>query len=134
MSRPSLPPHPTLVAQDVVDQFAELDRARRTSSQVAATLMTPAGLIRSASSPKNLWNLVKKAIFIRKHLDTVLKDKDCKVRLVLVNERVHRPLRYFNAKQPISPSFEPSTTWRLPRRLSLKRLCALWVVWARALM
>ena len=45
--------------------------------------------------PENLYNLIKKAVSIRKHLEINRKDKDAKYRLILIEARIHRLTRYF---------------------------------------
>ena len=56
--------------------------------------------------PEDLWHLVKKAVAVRKHLETNRKDKDSKFRLILIESRIHRLARYYKSKQQIPPSFK----------------------------
>lgn len=56
--------------------------------------------------PEDLWHLVKKAVAVRKHLETNRKDKDSKFRLILIESRIHRLARYYKTKQQIPPSFK----------------------------
>ena len=56
--------------------------------------------------PEDLWHLVKKAVAVRKHLETNRKDKDSKFRLILIESRIHRLSRYYKSKQQIPPSFK----------------------------
>ncbi|THH17088.1 hypothetical protein EW146_g3655 [Bondarzewia mesenterica] len=58
------------------------------------------------SIPEDLWHLVKKAVAVRKHLETNRKDKDSKFRLILIESRIHRLARYYKTKQQIPPSFK----------------------------
>jgi ribosomal protein S15P/S13E len=58
------------------------------------------------SIPEDLWHLVKKAVAVRKHLETNRKDKDSKFRLILIESRIHRLARYYKSKQQIPPSFK----------------------------
>ena len=43
--------------------------------------------------PEDLWHLIKKAVAVRKHLETNRKDKDSKFRLILIESRIHRLAR-----------------------------------------
>ena len=56
--------------------------------------------------PEDLWHLVKKAVAVRKHLETNRKDKDSKFRLILIESRIHRLARYYKTKQQIPPTFK----------------------------
>ena len=56
--------------------------------------------------PEDLWHLVKKAVAVRKHLETNRKDKDSKFRLILIESRIHRLARYYKSKQQIPPTFK----------------------------
>jgi len=56
--------------------------------------------------PEDLWHLIKKAVSVRKHLETNRKDKDSKFRLILIESRIHRLARYYKSKQQIPPTFK----------------------------
>ena len=45
--------------------------------------------------PEDLYNLIKKAVAVRKHLEKFRKDKDSKFRLILIESRIHRLARYY---------------------------------------
>jgi len=45
--------------------------------------------------PEDLYNLIKKAVSVRKHLEKNRKDTDSKYRLILIESRVHRLVRYY---------------------------------------
>lgn len=55
--------------------------------------------------PEDLYFLIKKAIAIRKHLETNRKDKDSKFRLILVESRIHRLARYYRSKKYLPPNW-----------------------------
>mmetsp|Transcript_17794 Transcript_17794/g.20178 ORF Transcript_17794/g.20178 Transcript_17794/m.20178 type:complete len:152 (-) Transcript_17794:438-893(-) len=61
--------------------------------------------------PEDLYHLVKKAVSVRKHLETNRKDKDAKFRLILIESRIHRLARYYRrTKQlPANWKYESST-------------------------
>lgn len=65
--------------------------------------------------PEDLDALVKKAISIRKHLESNKKDKDSKYRLILVESRLSRLARYYKTKKMIPP------TWCPPYRAAVKK-------------
>ena len=60
--------------------------------------------------PEDLWHLIKKAVAVRKHLETNRKDKDSKFRLILIESRIHRLARYYKTKQQIPPTFKYEAT------------------------
>ncbi|XP_078441671.1 small ribosomal subunit protein uS15-like [Wolffia australiana] len=51
--------------------------------------------------PEDLYQLIKKAVAIRKHLDRNRTDKDSKFRLILVESRIHRLARYYKKTKKI---------------------------------
>ena len=55
--------------------------------------------------PEDLYNLIKKAVSIRKHLEKNRKDKDSKFRLILVEARIHRLTRYYRKTQKLPPNW-----------------------------
>ncbi|KAK7685535.1 ribosomal 40S subunit protein S13 [Cerrena zonata] len=110
--------------EDVVDHIAKLARKGLTPSQIGVTLRDSHGIpqVRFVTGnkilrilktnglapqiPEDLWHLVKKAVAVRKHLETNRKDKDSKFRLILIESRIHRLARYYKTKQQIPPSFK----------------------------
>ncbi|KAI7796016.1 multidrug and toxin extrusion protein 1 [Triplophysa rosa] len=58
--------------------------------------------------PEDLYNLIKKAVAVRKHLERNRKDKDAKFRLILVEteSRIHRLARYYNTKRVLTPNWK----------------------------
>lgn len=56
--------------------------------------------------PEDLYQLIKKAVSMRKHLDKNRKDKDCKFRLILVESRIHRLARYYKRTAVLPPNFK----------------------------
>ena len=49
--------------------------------------------------PEDLYNMIKKAVSIRKHLEKNRKDKDSKYRLILIESRIHRLTRYYRRQK-----------------------------------
>ena len=56
--------------------------------------------------PEDLYNLIKKAVAVRKHLEKFRKDKDSKFRLILIESRIHRLARYYKRTKKLP------ATWR----------------------
>jgi len=56
--------------------------------------------------PEDLYNLIKKAVSIRKHLERNRKDTDAKYRLILVESRIHRLSRYFRKTGQVPPTWK----------------------------
>lgn len=57
--------------------------------------------------PEDLSFLVKKAVNIRKHLESNKQDKDAKYRLILVESRISRLSRYYKTKKIIPANWIP---------------------------
>jgi len=55
--------------------------------------------------PEDLYNLIKKAVQVRKHLEKNRKDKDAKYRLILVESRIHRLTRYYRKSEKLPNSW-----------------------------
>ncbi|KAA3675036.1 small subunit ribosomal protein S13e [Paragonimus westermani] len=56
--------------------------------------------------PEDLYQLVKKAVAIKKHLGRNRKDKDGKFRLILVESRIHRLARYYKTCRVLPPNWK----------------------------
>mmetsp|Transcript_68165 Transcript_68165/g.79312 ORF Transcript_68165/g.79312 Transcript_68165/m.79312 type:complete len:152 (+) Transcript_68165:53-508(+) len=55
--------------------------------------------------PEDLYNLIKKAVSVRKHLEKFRKDKDSKFRLILIESRIHRLARYYRTSKKLPPNW-----------------------------
>lgn len=53
--------------------------------------------------PEDLYNLIKKAVSVRKHLEQNRKDKDSKYRMILIESRIHRLVRYYKRASQLPP-------------------------------
>ena len=60
--------------------------------------------------PSDLECLVTRANAIRKHLSTYKKDNDAKYRLILINSRLHRLVRYYKEKSVLPGNWKPAVT------------------------
>lgn len=56
--------------------------------------------------PEDLYCLMKRAVSIRKHIEKNKRDKDSKFRLILVESKIHRLVRYYKLTKQIP------ATWR----------------------
>ena len=63
--------------------------------------------------PEDLYSLMKRAVSIRKHIEKNRSDKDSKFRLILVESKIHRLVRYYKLTKNI-----PST-WRYDYQTAL---------------
>ncbi|OAF67590.1 hypothetical protein A3Q56_04689 [Intoshia linei] len=61
--------------------------------------------------PEDLHNLMKKAISIRKHMESNRTDSSSKFRLVLVESRIHRLARHYKTKNVLDSNwkYDPQT-------------------------
>lgn len=57
--------------------------------------------------PEDLTALVDKANHVRKHLSVFKKDNGAKYRLILINSRVHRLVRYYKEKKILPGNWKP---------------------------
>merc|ERR1712224_624559 len=82
--------------------------SRITGTKILLILKT-AGI--APEIPEDIFFLIKRAISIRKHLDSNHKDKDSKFRLILVESRIHRLSRYYKTSRKLPPNwkYESST-------------------------
>jgi len=51
--------------------------------------------------PEDLYCLMKRAVSIRKHIEKNKRDKDSKYRLILVESKIHRLVRYYKLTKQI---------------------------------
>ena len=56
--------------------------------------------------PEDLYQLIKKAVSVRKHLEINRKDKDSKFRLILIESRIHRLARYYKRARQLPPNWK----------------------------
>jgi small subunit ribosomal protein S13e len=56
--------------------------------------------------PEDLFFMVKKALNVRKHLERNRKDKDSKFRLILIESKIHRIVRYYKKKKQLASSWK----------------------------
>ena len=56
--------------------------------------------------PEDLYELIKKAVAVRKHLERNKKDKDSKFRLILIESRIHRLARYYRTSRKLDANWK----------------------------
>jgi small subunit ribosomal protein S13e len=100
-------------AADVEDQVCKLAKKGLMPSQIGVILRDSHGIaqVKSVTGqkvvrilkaaglapeiPEDLYQLIKKAVAVRKHLERNRQDKDAKFRLILIESRIHRLARYY---------------------------------------
>ncbi|KAI8930051.1 40S ribosomal protein S13 [Entophlyctis helioformis] len=115
--------------QEVVDQICKLAKKGLTPSQIGVILRDSHGISQvrfvtgnkilrilkgnglSPEIPEDLYQLIKKAVMVRKHLERNRKDYDGKFRLILIESRIHRLARYYKTVGQLPPNwkYESST-------------------------
>jgi small subunit ribosomal protein S13e len=58
--------------------------------------------------PEDLYCLMRKAVSIRKHIEKNSRDKDSKYRLILVESKIHRLVRYYKLKKQVPSNWKYS--------------------------
>jgi len=114
----------TLSPSAVVELIVKLAKKGLTPSQIGVTLRDQHGIPQvrfltgrkilrilkkngcAPQLPEDLYNLIKKAVSIRKHLERNRKDIDAKYRLILVESRIHRLSRYFRKTGQLPPTWK----------------------------
>ncbi|KAH6585600.1 hypothetical protein BASA50_001208 [Batrachochytrium salamandrivorans] len=114
---------------EVIDQICKLAKKGLTPSQIGVILRDSHGIAQvrfvtgnkilrilksnglAPEIPEDLYQLIKKAVMIRKHLERNRKDNDGKFRLILVESRIHRLARYYKTVGQLPPNwkYESST-------------------------
>ncbi|TNJ27839.1 Ribosomal protein S13 [Giardia muris] len=84
------------------DQYA-IGQVRNITGSKIVHILKAHGL--APEIPEDLYNLIKRAVTIRKHLERNRRDKDSKFRLILVESRIHRLSRYYRQEKRLPPTF-----------------------------
>jgi small subunit ribosomal protein S13e len=119
------PPAWLRVTSDEVEaQICKLARKGLTPSQIGVILRDSHGIgqVKSVTGskvlrilkkhdlapelPEDLYHLIKKAVSVRKHLERNRKDKDSKFRLILIESRIHRLVRYYKSARQLPPNWK----------------------------
>ncbi|KAK7203541.1 40S ribosomal protein S13 [Myxozyma melibiosi] len=113
--------HSNLTPESIVDMIIKNARKGLSPSQIGVVLRDSNGvaqvkvvtgnkILRILKSnglapeiPEDLYSLIKKAVSVRKHLDRNRKDKDSKFRLILIESRIHRLVRYYKTVGVLPP-------------------------------
>eukprot|EP00929_Paragymnodinium_shiwhaense_P011665 TRINITY_DN11775_c0_g1_i1.p2 TRINITY_DN11775_c0_g1~~TRINITY_DN11775_c0_g1_i1.p2 ORF type:complete len:152 (+),score=27.77 TRINITY_DN11775_c0_g1_i1:44-499(+) len=111
-------------ADDVEQHVCKLAKKGLTPSQIGVNLRDSHGIAQvksvtgtkilrllkrnglAPSLPEDLYHLIKKAVSVRKHLETNRKDKDSKFRLILIESRIHRISRYYKRTRQLPPNWK----------------------------
>jgi small subunit ribosomal protein S13e len=110
--------------QEVVEQICKLAKKGLTPSQIGVVLRDSQGIaqVKSVTGnkilrilksnglgpeiPEDLYQLIKKAVQVRKHLERNRKDMDGKFRLILIESRIHRISRYYKTVGQLPPNWK----------------------------
>ena len=110
--------------EEVVDQVCKLAKKGLTPSQIGVILRDLHGVaqVRQVTGnkilrilkgnglapeiPEDLYQLIKKAVAVRKHLERYRKDMDAKFRLILIESRIHRLARYYKTAGQLPPNWK----------------------------
>merc|ERR1712021_111983 len=113
-----------ITASDLTEQIVKLAKRGSSPSQIGVLLRDQYGIPQVSgvtgqkilrvlkvngvgpSIPEDLYHLIKKAVNVRKHIETQRADKDGKFRLILIESRIHRLARYYRRVKSLPP------TWR----------------------
>ena len=69
------------------------------------------------SIPEDLYRLIRKAVVIRKHLETNCKDSEAKFHLILIESRIHRLSRYYKHSNVLPSNWKYSPATLIPGAL-----------------
>ncbi|KAL7009756.1 ribosomal 40S subunit protein S13 [Cystobasidiomycetes sp. EMM_F5] len=110
--------------EEVVDQIYKFARKGMTPSQIGIVLRDSYGIAQvkqvtgnkivrilrtqnlAPEYPEDLHHLMKKAVAIHKHLALNRKDMDAKFRMLLIEARIHRLVRYYIRAGQLAPTFK----------------------------
>lgn len=110
--------------EEVADQIFKFAKKGMTPSQIGIVLRDSYGIpqVKSITGnkivrilktanlapevPEDLFHLMKKAVAIHKHLAFNRKDMDSKYRMVLIEARIHRLVRYYKTAGQLPPNFK----------------------------
>ncbi|KAL3481665.1 ribosomal S13/S15 N-terminal domain-containing protein [Aspergillus californicus] len=108
----------------VVEQICKLAKKGASPSQIGVVLRDSHGIAQvktvtgnkilrilksnglAPEIPEDLYQLIKKAVAVRKHLERNRKDTDSKFRLILIESRIHRLSRYYKTVAVLPPTFK----------------------------
>ena len=119
-----VPKHNVLSPSDVIDLIVKNAKKGLTESQIGVLLRDQYGIPQvrfltgkkiqrilkkkgcAPKIPEDLFNLIKKAVSMRKHLDKNKNDIDQKFKLNLKESRIHRLTRYYRKTGKVAPTFK----------------------------
>ncbi len=118
-------------SSDLVKQMEQLAKKGYKPSQIGvilrdnyaipqSRLITGAKILRllkkkglAPQIPEDLYHLMRRAVSIRKHIEKNKRDRDSKFRLILVESKIHRLVRYYKLTKQL-----PST-WKYDYQTAL---------------
>ena len=121
----------TVESGDLVKQMEQLAKKGYKPSQIGvilrdnfaipqSRLITGAKILRllkkkglAPQIPEDLYHLMRRAVSIRKHIEKNKRDRDSKFRLILVESKIHRLVRYYKLTKQLP------ATWRYDYQTAL---------------
>ncbi|KAL3901497.1 MAG: hypothetical protein SGCHY_000567 [Lobulomycetales sp.] len=110
--------------EEVIEQICKMAKKGLAPSQIGVVLRDSHGIAQvknvtgnkilrilksngfAPEIPEDLYQLIKKAVSVRKHLERNRKDCDAKFRLILIESRVHRLSRYYKTVGNLPPNWK----------------------------
>ena len=114
----------TQTSDDVEKQVCKFAKKGMTPSQIGVTLRDSHGVAQVKSItgskvlrilkknglapelPEDLYHLIKKAVNVRKHLEKYRSDTNSKFRLILIESRIHRLVRFYKLSRQLAPTWK----------------------------
>lgn len=121
----------TVTTQDVINHIQQLAKKGKKPSEIGvilrdtyavpqSKLITGQKILRilkkkgeAPEYPEDLYFLMKRAVAIRKHIEKNKRDKDSKYRLILVESKIHRLVRYYKLTKQLP------VTWKYDYQTAL---------------
>ncbi|KAH0519494.1 40S ribosomal protein S13 [Microtus ochrogaster] len=97
LAKKGLPPHQ-------IGDLHGVAQVRFVTGNKILRILKSKGLARDL--PEDLYQLIKKAVALQKHLERNRKDKNAKLRLILIESRLHRLARYYKTKRVLPPNWK----------------------------
>ena len=81
-----------------------IGQVRNTSGNKILRILKANGL--APELPEDLYHLIKKAVSVHKHIERNRKDKDGKFRMILIESRIHRLVRYYKRTKQLPANWK----------------------------
>ena len=101
---------PSQIGVILRDNYA-IPQSRQLTGAKILRLLKKKGL--APEIPEDLYHLMRRAVSIRKHIEKNKRDRDSKFRLILVESKIHRLVRYYKLNKQLP------VTWRYDYQTAL---------------